>query len=75
MGHLRPRSPQFRLGCTQAKVVQARASSSLRKTSPTSWGKDWLGSIPEQGPAFYIDAEDDVDKSISASPTSPVITA
>src|SRR5262245_40274367 len=25
-------------------------------------GKDWLGSMPEQGPAFYIGAEDDKDE-------------
>jgi RecA-family ATPase len=25
-------------------------------------GKDWLGSTPEQGPAFYIGAEDDEDE-------------
>jgi RecA-family ATPase len=25
-------------------------------------GKDWLGSLPEQGPAFYIGAEDDRDE-------------
>jgi hypothetical protein len=25
-------------------------------------GKDWLGSLPEPGPAFYIGAEDEVDE-------------
>ncbi|MGA8696112.1 MAG: AAA family ATPase [Xanthobacteraceae bacterium] len=25
-------------------------------------GKDWLGSLPEMGPAFYLGAEDDVDE-------------
>src|SRR6516165_6013942 len=25
-------------------------------------GKDWLGSLPEPGPAFYIGAEDDADE-------------
>jgi RecA-family ATPase len=25
-------------------------------------GKDWLGSMPEQGAAFYIGAEDDIDE-------------
>jgi RecA-family ATPase len=25
-------------------------------------GKDWLGSLPEPGPAFYIGAEDDQDE-------------
>src|SRR5262245_4333362 len=25
-------------------------------------GKDWLGSMPEQGPAFYLGAEDDKDE-------------
>jgi RecA-family ATPase len=25
-------------------------------------GKDWLGSLPEIGPAFYLGAEDDVDE-------------
>jgi RecA-family ATPase len=25
-------------------------------------GKDWLGSMPEPGPAFYLGAEDDVDE-------------
>jgi RecA-family ATPase len=25
-------------------------------------GKDWIGSMPEQGPAFYIGAEDDKDE-------------
>jgi RecA-family ATPase len=25
-------------------------------------GKDWLGSLPEKGPAFYIGAEDDADE-------------
>jgi RecA-family ATPase len=24
-------------------------------------GKDWLGSMPEQGPALYLGAEDDKD--------------
>jgi RecA-family ATPase len=23
-------------------------------------GKDWLGSLPELGPAFYLGAEDDI---------------
>ena len=25
-------------------------------------GKDWLGSMPEPGPAFYLGAEDDEDE-------------
>jgi AAA domain len=25
-------------------------------------GKDWMGSMPEPGPAFYLGAEDDEDE-------------
>jgi AAA domain len=38
-------------------------------------GKDWCGSLPTLGPAFYLGAEDDENEvHIRASPPSPSIT-
>src|SRR6516162_8367946 len=34
----------------------------LMKNVAHSAGKDWLGSLPEPGPAFYLGAEDDEDE-------------
>jgi RecA-family ATPase/DNA polymerase I-like protein with 3'-5' exonuclease and polymerase domains len=33
----------------------------LHLSAVTALGRDWLGATPEQGPAFFIDCEDDTD--------------
>ena len=45
-----------------AKVVLGKVSSILMKNVAHVVGKDWLNSLPEPGPAFYVGAEDDVDE-------------
>src|SRR5262249_37087655 len=38
-----------------------KSSVELHRSAAHVLGRDWLGAMPEPGPAIYIDAEDDVD--------------
>ena len=51
-----------RPACSAAKAAPARASSSCMKNVAHVAGKDWLGLMPEPGPAIYLGAEDDRDE-------------
>jgi RecA-family ATPase len=41
------------------KAPSARGISQLHLSAAVVLGRDWLGTVPEQGPAIFIDAEDD----------------
>jgi RecA-family ATPase len=38
-----------------------KSTVELHRSAAHVLGRDWLGTLPEQGPAIYIDAEDGVD--------------
>ena len=51
-----------KLACSPAKAAPAKSIIELQKNVAHVTGKDWMGCLPEPGPAFYLAAEDDADE-------------
>src|SRR5262249_22351154 len=59
---IRDRVPLSQAGLFSGEGGAGKSIIELTKDVAHVMGMDWLGSMPEQGPAFYIGAEDDVDE-------------
>jgi RecA-family ATPase len=59
---IRDRVPLNQAGLFSGQGGVGKSIIELTKDAAHVTGKDWFGSMPEQGPAFYIGAEDDVDE-------------
>lgn len=59
---IRDRVPSRQAGLFSGEGGTGKSIIELMKDVAHVAGKDWLGSLPEQGPAFYIGAEDDEDE-------------
>src|SRR5262245_61137275 len=56
---IRDRVPLNQAGLFSGEGGTGKSIIELMKNVAHVSGKDWLGSLPEPGPAFYIGAEDD----------------
>jgi RecA-family ATPase len=56
------RVPSNQAGLLSGEGGTGKSIIELQKNVAHVTGKDWLGSLPELGPAFYLGAEDDVDE-------------
>ena len=56
---IRDRVPLRQAGLFSGEGGTGKSIIELMKNVAHVTAKDWLGSVPEQGPAFYIGAEDD----------------
>ena len=56
------RVPLNQAGLFSGEGGTGKSIIELTKNVAHVTGKDWLGSMPEPGPAFYLGAEDDVDE-------------
>jgi RecA-family ATPase len=56
---IRNRVPLNQAGLFSGEGGTGKSIIELHKNVAHVAGKDWLGSLPEKGPAFYIGAEDD----------------
>jgi RecA-family ATPase len=56
------RAPLNQAGLFSGEGGAGKSIIELMKNVAHVAGKDWLGSMPEPGPAFYIGAEDDADE-------------
>jgi RecA-family ATPase len=56
------RVPRNQAGLFSGEGGAGKSIIELTKDVAHVTGKDWLGSLPEQGPALYVGAEDDVDE-------------
>jgi RecA-family ATPase len=59
---IRDRVPLRQAGLFSGEGGTGKSIIELMKNVAHVAGKDWLGAMPEQGPAFYLGAEDDVDE-------------
>jgi RecA-family ATPase len=59
---IRDRVPLNQVGLFSGEGGTGKSIVELMKDVAHVAGKDWLGSLPEPGPAFYLAAEDDVDE-------------
>jgi RecA-family ATPase/5S rRNA maturation endonuclease (ribonuclease M5) len=59
---IRDRVPLNQAGLFSGEGGTGKSIIELTKNIAHVAGKDWLGSLPEQGPAIYIGAEDDKDE-------------
>jgi RecA-family ATPase len=59
---IRDRVPLNQAGLFSGEGGTGKSIIELTKNIAHVTGKDWLGSMPEPGPAFYIGAEDDADE-------------
>jgi RecA-family ATPase len=59
---IRDRVPLNQAGLFSGEGGTGKSIIELMKNVAHVTGKDWLHSMPEPGPAFYIGAEDDVDE-------------
>jgi hypothetical protein len=59
---IKGRVPLNQAGLFSGEGGTGKSIIELTKNVAHVAGKDWLGSLPEQGPAFYIGAEDDADE-------------
>jgi RecA-family ATPase len=59
---IRDRVPLNQAGLFSGEGGTGKSILELMKDVAHVAGKDWLGSLPEPGPAFYIGAEDDQDE-------------
>jgi RecA-family ATPase len=59
---IRDRVPLNQVGLFSGEGGAGKSIIELTKDIAHVAGKDWLGSMPELGPAFYVGAEDDVDE-------------
>src|SRR5690348_8572953 len=56
---IKDRVPLKQAGLFSGEGGTGKSIIELMKNVAHVAGKDWLGSMPEQGPAFYLGAEDD----------------
>jgi RecA-family ATPase len=59
---IRDRVPLNQAGLFSGEGGTGKSIIELNKNVAHVAGKDWLGSMPEQGPAFYLGAEDEQDE-------------
>lgn len=59
---IRDRVPLRQAGLFSGEGGTGKSIIELMKNVAHVLGKDWLGSMPEPGPAFYLGAEDDADE-------------
>jgi RecA-family ATPase len=59
---IRDRVPLRQAGLFSGEGGTGKSIIELQKNVAHVMGKDWLGSMPEVGPAIYIGAEDDADE-------------
>jgi RecA-family ATPase len=59
---IRDRVPLNQAGLFSGEGGTGKSIIEITKNVAHVLGKDWLGSLPEPGPAFYLGAEDDVDE-------------
>jgi hypothetical protein len=59
---IRDRVPLNQAGLFSGEGGTGKSIIELMKDVAHVAGKDWLGSLPEQGPALYFGAEDDKDE-------------
>jgi RecA-family ATPase len=59
---IRDRVPLNQAGLFSGEGGTGKSIIELQKNVAHVTGKDWLGSVPEVGPAFYVGAEDDADE-------------
>src|SRR5262249_59244607 len=59
---IKDRVPLNQAGLFSGEGGAGKSIIELMKDVAHVSGKDWLGSLPEIGPAFYIGAEDDQDE-------------
>lgn len=59
---IRERVPLRQAGLFSGEGGTGKSIIELMKNVAHVAGKDWLGSLPEIGPAFYLGAEDDTDE-------------
>lgn len=59
---IRDRVPLRQAGLFSGEGGTGKSIIELMKNVAHVTGKDWLGSMPESGPAFYLGAEDDADE-------------
>ena len=59
---IKDRVPLNQAGLFSGEGGTGKSITELQKDIAHVAGKDWLGSMPERGPAFYIGAEDDKDE-------------
>jgi RecA-family ATPase len=59
---IKDRVPLNQAGLFSGEGGTGKSIIELAKNIAHVTGKDWLGSMPEPGPAFYIGAEDDKDE-------------
>jgi RecA-family ATPase len=59
---IRDRVPLNQAGLFSGEGGTGKSIIELMKNVAHVAGKDWLGSLPEQGPAFYLGAEDEKDE-------------
>jgi RecA-family ATPase len=56
------RVPLNQAGLFSGEGGTGKSITELQKDVAHVTGKDWLGSMPEMGPAFYVGAEDEADE-------------
>jgi RecA-family ATPase len=61
-GQSKDRVPLNQAGLFSGEGGTGKSIIELMKDAAHVVGKDWLGSLPEPGPAFYVGAEDDEDE-------------
>src|SRR5213080_2306344 len=59
---IRDRVPLNQAGLFSGEGGTGKSIIELQKDAAHVTAKEWLGSLPEPGPAFYIGAEDDEDE-------------
>jgi len=59
---IRDRVPANQAGLFSGEGGTGKSIIELMKNVAHVGGRDWLGSLPEPGPAIYVGAEDDVDE-------------
>jgi RecA-family ATPase len=59
---IKDRVPANQAGLFSGEGGTGKSIIELMKNVAHVTGKDWLGSLPEPGPAFYLGAEDDKDE-------------
>jgi RecA-family ATPase len=59
---IRDRVPLKQAGLFSGEGGTGKSILELMKNVAHVAGRDWLGSLPEQGPAFYLGAEDDQEE-------------
>ena len=55
------RIPRRQVALFSGEGAAGKSTIQLQLSAAHVLGKEWLGTLPEQGPALFIDAEDDVD--------------